>query len=219
MTTDQTDGGIGPCLNPFTLPYVDLDDKTDLPSSPGLYFVIDGEALLYIGRSKDLNQRWKGHHRYKQIKATAKNPQIAFLDCDDETLLWVERDVINRFNPTLNDTPVNKPYAKTVTSKHNPQNTVQDAPVPESPDDEHAEYVEQALTALAELPSYKLSVLLKSAQVMVKKKRRQEFQAILSAAVRLTGPDGSGTEGICRMFTECISEGRFTITPSTSTAD
>jgi hypothetical protein len=117
MTTDQNDGGIGPCLNPFTLPYVDLDDKTDLPSSPGLYFVIDGEALLYIGRSKDLNQRWKGHHRYKQIKATAKNPQIAFLDCDDETLLWVERDVINRFNPALNDTRVQQ--AEVFTPKPN----------------------------------------------------------------------------------------------------
>lgn len=104
---------MGPVVNPFALPYVNLDDKTDLPSNPGLYFVIDGKTLLYIGRSKDLNQRWKSHHRYKQIKAIAKNPQIAFLDVDDEDLLWVERDVINRFKPVLNDTRVeNNPSPK-----------------------------------------------------------------------------------------------------------
>lgn len=103
---EPNSGCIGFCVDPFTLPCVNLDDKTDLPSKPGLYFVIDGDTLLYIGRSKDLNRRWKSHHRYKQIKAMSRFPQIAFLDCDDESLLWTEREVIQRFAPLLNDTKV-----------------------------------------------------------------------------------------------------------------
>ena len=97
---------LGFCVNPFTLPFVSLRDKRFLPSKPGLYFVIDGANLLYVGRSKDLNVRWKSHHRYKQVAAMTKNPMITFLDVEDEKLLWVERTLINRLKPLLNDTRV-----------------------------------------------------------------------------------------------------------------
>jgi hypothetical protein len=96
-------------IDPLTLPRVALDDKITLPSSPGIYFVIDGARLLYVGKSKDLKGRWRGHHRHKQIDAIADYPEIAFLEVAGESLLWVERDLINRFRPLLNDTRMDAP--------------------------------------------------------------------------------------------------------------
>jgi hypothetical protein len=96
-------------IDPFMLPRVALDDKITLPSSPGIYFVIDGARLLYVGKSKDLKGRWRGHHRHKQIDAIADCPEIAFLEVAGESLLWVERDLINRFRPLLNDTKMDAP--------------------------------------------------------------------------------------------------------------
>lgn len=99
---------LGLSINPFMLPFVELDDHVLLPSKPGLYFVIDGDRILYIGKSQNLRIRWSAHHRYKQIKKIAKSPVITFLDVKSVDLLHVERHLIKRFNPMLNDEPVLK---------------------------------------------------------------------------------------------------------------
>lgn len=46
-------------VNPETLPSIPLAQKSKLPVCPGIYFAIDGEEkVLYIGCSKNINQRW-----------------------------------------------------------------------------------------------------------------------------------------------------------------
>lgn len=46
---------------PFT--FIDLDP---LPSTPGAYVIVRAEAILYVGMSKNLDQRW-GHLGYGVI--------------------------------------------------------------------------------------------------------------------------------------------------------
>src|SRR4029453_9173180 len=44
-----------------------LDRKT-LPMAGGVYFVLSAlGAVLYVGSSKHLRQRWIGHHRHHQL--------------------------------------------------------------------------------------------------------------------------------------------------------
>jgi hypothetical protein len=108
---------LGLSLNPFTLPSVALDDKTELPEKPRLYFVLDDDRLLYIGKSKNMKQRWAGHHRHDQVKQMSRYPRIAFLDIDDVALLYVERMIITRFKPILNDTRVPRASSGVFTSE------------------------------------------------------------------------------------------------------
>lgn len=103
---------LGTVINPFQLPYVEFSEKTQLPEKSGLYFVIDGDQILYVGKTIHFKRRWAGHHRYAQIKAMAKNPVIAWLDVEDTRLLDAESELIARFKPKLNWTRVSQDNSK-----------------------------------------------------------------------------------------------------------
>ena len=84
------------------LPYVDLASRFDLPSQSAIYFAIDGqENIQYIGRSANLNQRWKSHHKIGVLKLVGKI-RIAYLLLDTDLLASVETALIDYFNPPLN---------------------------------------------------------------------------------------------------------------------
>ncbi len=42
-----------------------LEEIKNFPTYSGLYFVYEGEELVYIGRAKNIRKRWIGHHRKK----------------------------------------------------------------------------------------------------------------------------------------------------------
>lgn len=52
-------------INPFALPYITYKDKANLPSSSGIYYVLNRykREIVYIGRAKNIRNRWKKHHR------------------------------------------------------------------------------------------------------------------------------------------------------------
>lgn len=84
--------------NFLTLPVYDNFDK--LPNAKGIYFVISGNYLLYIGQSKNVKSRIKTHNRRKQFVAFA-NLKVLFFEMDDTE---IEDDFIFYFNPVLNNT-------------------------------------------------------------------------------------------------------------------
>lgn len=97
-------------IDPFILPAVTLPDREKLPQISGLYFVLDSEKVLYIGRSIDIKTRWasQNHHRLKQLlNRKTESILIAWLKIDDADMLPViEKEAIDRFSPLLNDSPV-----------------------------------------------------------------------------------------------------------------
>ena len=109
-------------INPLDLPSVPLIEKDSLPQLAAIYFVIsENGKILYIGRSINLASRWKDHHRYSELKEL-RSVRIAWLDCDDESLLpQIEEAMIKHFLPYLNRTSLSqsKPKTKFKRSKTN----------------------------------------------------------------------------------------------------
>ena len=70
-----------------------------LPEEAGIYFIVDGEEILYIGKATNLNQRGKKYSHYPLIN---KNILIYYLLCNKNKIDSVERKLIKNFNPKLN---------------------------------------------------------------------------------------------------------------------
>ncbi len=89
-------------INPLALPSLPLGERSQLPNLPAIYFVLNGESVLYIGRTVNLSQRWVSHHRYEEI-SQLKLAKIAWLECSDPALLnEIEQALISYFLPPLN---------------------------------------------------------------------------------------------------------------------
>lgn len=89
-------------IDPLALPSLSLAARSQLPPCPAVYFVLEGERVLYVGKSVNLRQRWLAHHRYKQLKAIS-SVRIAWLECSDPSLLpKIEVALIEYFQPSLN---------------------------------------------------------------------------------------------------------------------
>lgn len=95
------------------LPHTSYLDKNTLPSIPAIYFLVVNNFIVYIGKTFDLNNRWRIHHlsQYihsflfatKIIEQTSCN--IYYIDYSDKTqddLVFGEGLMIRLFNPPLN---------------------------------------------------------------------------------------------------------------------
>lgn len=52
-------------FNLSELPSVELLEKEKLPTTAGIYFVVDSNnQLWYIGQAQNIKNRWATHHRY-----------------------------------------------------------------------------------------------------------------------------------------------------------
>jgi hypothetical protein len=82
------------------LPSLPLRERKSLPVYPAIYFLLDGEKVLYIGKTQNLRRRWSAHFREKQAP---ENSRIAWLELEEVALLGrVEKIFIKYFNPSLN---------------------------------------------------------------------------------------------------------------------
>lgn len=93
-------------IDPYSLPSVTLGQRDQLPSVSGIYFAILDAEILYIGRSINIQQRWRweGHHRANQLQSLG-NVIIAwfpFTCLDEKELGELEEECIEHFKPTLN---------------------------------------------------------------------------------------------------------------------
>jgi excinuclease UvrABC nuclease subunit len=85
------------------LPRVEFSQKRMLPRISGVYFVLAGDSVLYIGATKNLHQRWNigGHH---QRKALIENgcTALAWVVTDPRGLKRREAALISEVRPPLN---------------------------------------------------------------------------------------------------------------------
>lgn len=92
---------------------LDLDDRDSLPYAAGVYAVVDAadNELCYIGKSKNLNERWYGkrHHRYPQARALGW-PKLLYLEMPEHKIHSYEEELIAAYETTWNNTKV--PEAK-----------------------------------------------------------------------------------------------------------
>lgn len=89
------------------LPLVYLLDKDNLPSCAAIYFVSDSKGqILYIGRTINLVERWRNHHRFNQLKRFNRKScvSISWMTCssDINTLSNLESSLIELYKPPLN---------------------------------------------------------------------------------------------------------------------
>jgi hypothetical protein len=94
-------------------PQVSLEHRRALPSTAGIYVVVDQEGQVwYVGKSANLQSRWsgKGHHRFGQLSRTHRQRhyhihwQVVSLDLLDEQ----EKHYIQLWKPHLNDSRVKR---------------------------------------------------------------------------------------------------------------
>jgi excinuclease UvrABC nuclease subunit len=90
-------------IDPLTLPSLPLKERSSLPSCSAIYFVMDGNCVLYIGKSVNLAQRWATHHKLSQLVKLDSVLKIAWLECSDANLRDdIEAALIQQFTPKLN---------------------------------------------------------------------------------------------------------------------
>lgn len=88
-------------INPYALPSIQLSEKDDLSEEPGIYFVLDDEAIYYIGLSANLQETWYSHNKQKEFDLI-KNGRIAFIDSlPIHYLSKVKSSFIRAFSPKL----------------------------------------------------------------------------------------------------------------------
>ncbi|MFM1841630.1 MAG: hypothetical protein RLZZ490_361, partial [Cyanobacteriota bacterium] len=92
------------------LPKVSLATKDNLPISPGIYYVIDEQNLVwYIGKAKNIRNRWQGksHHRFSQLESQKNHYfSIYYRVVDESELAKIEKEEIKKYTPQLNTSKV-----------------------------------------------------------------------------------------------------------------
>ena len=99
------------------LPSVYLLDKDKLPNCACIYFVSDSKGqILYIGRTVNLVERWREHHRFNQLKRFNRKDRvsISWMTCSNDinTLSSLENELIKLYKPPLNSSRVVVPVRK-----------------------------------------------------------------------------------------------------------
>lgn len=87
-----------------TLPSLSVYQYTNLPSSQGLYIVVNGDKYVYIGKAQNsMKNRWYAHHRLEEL-LSIETARIHFLKTRLTLgqLIDLEDQVINQYKPELN---------------------------------------------------------------------------------------------------------------------
>lgn len=85
------------------LPSLPLEARRSISNCPAIYFVLEEQQIIYIGRSGNLNKRWRNHEKISLFKQEAKNISIAWLKCSNlELLPGIEVALILFFKPKFN---------------------------------------------------------------------------------------------------------------------
>src|SRR4051794_23714059 len=90
----------GMCEHPTELPSLPLAQRSELPSAPGVYFVLgEDNEVLYIGQSISLLRRWAvfTHGKLSELKKLG-NVRLAWIEMEaTEALGDVESVLIRHF--------------------------------------------------------------------------------------------------------------------------
>jgi GIY-YIG catalytic domain len=93
-------------INLSNLPSLPLNKKRELPALEAIYFCVIGQEILYIGQSKNVNQRWRNHHRYCEL-VTREDVEIYWFECIGiKQRLMAEQSLIRHYKPAFNSSPI-----------------------------------------------------------------------------------------------------------------
>jgi hypothetical protein len=111
-------------INLSNLASVPLNKKRELPAKEAIYFCVVGQEILYIGQSKNVNQRWRNHHRYYEL-VTREGVEIYWFECTGiKQRLIGERLLIEHYKPVFNSSPIRLKIALNDGTRLHTQNCV-----------------------------------------------------------------------------------------------
>lgn len=74
-------------------------------ASPTVYFLVEGNEVLYVGSTINIKQRWSCHHLLPKIRSyRQKQFRIFYLTCNQDVMFIVERLCIEVLKPRWNRT-------------------------------------------------------------------------------------------------------------------
>ena len=96
-------------INPFKLPSLPLEMRSQLPKVAGIYFVFNRrKQVQYIGRSANIRQRWINHHKHSDLRDVGITIAWLKLDSTPQIRAEIETALINLYKPPLNRIPLIK---------------------------------------------------------------------------------------------------------------
>jgi|GEM_PF-138969 len=96
------------------LPKAVVGDTLSLPTSRGIYFVIDDSyKVLYVGKSENIRRRWYDHHRMPDLEGRGFHVAYMVVGADVD-LLALERSLIKAYKPDLNERAITERLEKPV---------------------------------------------------------------------------------------------------------
>lgn len=90
------------CDHVAGLDRVPLFKRTELPNSSGIYFVLWGDVIVYVGLAKNIRRRWYRHHRENDFNNLKGDVWIAYEKVRESKLEDMEQYFIVELNPPLN---------------------------------------------------------------------------------------------------------------------
>ncbi|BDA71713.1 hypothetical protein CAL7716_058790 [Calothrix sp. PCC 7716] len=90
------------------LPSVSIKLKKQLPIISAIYFVLSESEILYIGKSLNLNNRWKTHHRRFDFLRYENITIYWYQYTEIETLIELEAYLISKYSPKINNSKIDK---------------------------------------------------------------------------------------------------------------
>jgi excinuclease UvrABC nuclease subunit len=97
-------------INPFRFNHLSYREKYLLPEESGIYYVLNLKThnILYIGRAKNIRNRWTSHHREVDVSCLVKAfgdyfIRIAWEPRPAQELGKAESRRIKMFNPPFNN--------------------------------------------------------------------------------------------------------------------
>ena len=90
-------------INPALLPSLSLAERGNLPKIRGIYLVLKQTEVIYIGQASNIWQRWQSHHLISRLWLLPEI-RIAWSEVEGTPLHLIERLLIKRFLPLLNNT-------------------------------------------------------------------------------------------------------------------
>lgn len=86
-----------------SLPSIAFNKRDELPARSAVYFALSQtNEILYIGKATHLDLRWRNHHRISDLEHL-DCATIAWLECEKGELKSIEKFMIDKFQPPINN--------------------------------------------------------------------------------------------------------------------
>jgi hypothetical protein len=89
----------------FWLPSKSVQKLKELPQNAGVYYITALWIVLYVGKAKNLRNRWRtDHHRYQQFKLLYPFGRLHYKVLGLSQITSYEKAEITKFRPAWNGT-------------------------------------------------------------------------------------------------------------------